>query len=118
MSTQTVSRFTHEPVASDSAQFPLGRPHRAPNNADMPSGEGVRPWGLRGMGTLQKKTVTPLPAWRYDHEQQIAVDLDGIGLNELRMDPSAESVSGRDGDEGPDEDWLHDFAPDTPVFPV
>ncbi len=70
------------------------------------------------MSTLSNKTVEPLPAWRYDHEQQIAVDLDGIGLNELRMDPSADSVTGNDGDEGPSEDYVYDFAPDAPGLPV
>lgn len=70
------------------------------------------------MGALPNKTDQPLPAWRYDHERQIAVDLDGVGINELRMDPSADSVSNNDGDEGPNEDWVHDFMPDTPVQPV
>ena len=107
-----------EPVFGFEEQFPLGRPTGAANNTDAPSEEGVRAWGLRGMGALPNKTDQPLPAWRYDHERQIAVDLDGVGINELRMDPSADSVSNNDGDEGPNEDWVHDFMPDTPVQPV
>lgn len=117
MPVQAMTRFADEPVASDSAQFPLGRPTGAPDNPDPASRAGVRPWGLRGM-TVPTTTASPLPAWRYDHERQIAVDLDGIGLNELRMDPSAESVSNNDGDEGVSEDWRHDFAPDVPGCPV
>lgn len=118
MPAETMTRFAHDPIASDSAQFPLGRPLGTPNNTDPASGEGVRPWGLRTMSTLSNKTVEPLPRWRYDHEQQIAVDLDGIGLNELRMDPSADSVTGNDGDEGVSEDFVYDFAPDAPGMPV
>ncbi|MGI8312215.1 putative ATP-grasp-modified RiPP [Saccharopolyspora hattusasensis] len=105
-------------MASDSAQFPLGRPMGTPNNADPASGDGVRPWGLRGMSTLSGKKFEPVPAWRYDHAQQVAVDLDGRALNELRMDPSADSVTDGDGDEGRAEDFVYDFAPDAPVQPV
>ena len=83
MSAQMVTRFAHDPVAPDSAQFPLGRPLGMADNTDPASGEGVRPWGLRGMSTLSSKTVDPLPAWRYDHKRQIAVDLDGVALYEL-----------------------------------
>ncbi|MER2207808.1 MAG: putative ATP-grasp-modified RiPP, partial [Rhodococcus sp. (in: high G+C Gram-positive bacteria)] len=107
MSAQMVTRFAHDPVAPDSAQFPLGRPLGMADNTDPASGEGVRPWGLRGMSTLSSKTVDPLPAWRYDHKRQIAVDLDGVALYELRMDPTAHSVSNNDGDEGPSEDWIN-----------
>ncbi|GAA4611515.1 putative ATP-grasp-modified RiPP [Saccharopolyspora hordei] len=112
------TRFAHDPIAPDSAQFPLGRPLGASNNTAPASGEGVRPWGLRGMSALSNKTVEPLPAWRYDHERQIAVDLDGTALNELRTDPSADSVSSLDGDEGPNEDWVHDFIGDAPGTPA
>lgn len=70
------------------------------------------------MSRMANKTVEPLPEWRYDHERQIAVDLDGITLYELRMDPSANSVSNLDGDEGASEDWTYDFAPDAPGLPV
>ncbi len=115
---KTANRFANDPMAPESAQFPLGRPTNAPNNTDAPSDDGIRAWGLRGMGTLPNKAVQPLPAWRYDHQRQVAVNLDGIGINELRMDPSADSVSNNDGDEGPNEDWKNDFMPDSPVQPV
>ncbi len=118
MSAQMVTRFAHDPVAPDSAQFPLGRPLGMADNTDPASGEGVRPWGLRGMSTLSSKTVDPLPAWRYDHKRQIAVDLDGVALYELRMDPTAHSVSNNDGDDGPSEDWINDFTGDEPGLPV
>ncbi|MEV5537474.1 putative ATP-grasp-modified RiPP [Saccharopolyspora shandongensis] len=118
MPAETLTRFTHDPVSPDSAQFPLGRPLGTPNSTDPASGEDVRPWGLRGMSTLSNKTVEPLPAWCYDHERQIAVDLDGIALNELRCDPSANSVSNLDGDEGASEDWTYDFTGDEPGLPA
>lgn len=118
MSAEMLTRFSNDPISPDSAQFPLGRAQGTPNSADPASSEGVRPWGLRGMSMLSNKTVEKLPAWRYDHERQIAVDLDGIGINELRMDPSANSVTNLDGDEGASEDWTYDFAPDAPGLPA
>lgn len=118
MPVEMMMRFAHDPVSPASAQFPLGRPLGTPNDTDPTSGEGVRPWGLRGMSTLSNKTVASLPAWRYDHERQIAVDLDGIAVNDLRMDPSADSVSSLDGDEGPSEDWTYDFVGDEPGLPA
>lgn len=118
MTGDTLARFAQEPIASDSAQFPLGRPLGTPDSTDAASCQEARPWGLRAMSTLPRKQANSLPAWSYDHQRQMAVDADGIVINELRMDPSAESVSNNDGDEGPNEDWRHDFAPDNPGLPV
>lgn len=113
------TRFANDPLAPDSGQFPLGRPLGTPDNTDAASPVGVRPWGLRGMSTLPNKTRhQSTPAWYYDHEQQVAVDLDGIAVFGLRMDPSADSVTSLDGDEGASEDWRHDFAGDQPGSPV
>lgn len=115
--TTMLTRFAAEPVSSDSAQFPLARPRTTAESTDTSSPEGVRAWGLRSMQTLPS-TGRKLPAWRYDHDQQVAVDSGGSPLRELRMDPSAESVSSNDGDEGPSEDWKYDFMPDSPGLPV
>ena len=116
--TSMLTRFAAEPLVSDSAQFPLGRPQSTPESADTPSPEGVRPWGLRAMRTLPRTGQKKLPVWHYDHQQQMAVDSEGHPVRELRMDPSADSVSSNDGDEGPSEDWKYDFAPDSPGQPA
>lgn len=51
----------------------------------------------------------------YDHEQQLAVDREGQPLIVTGMaDPSADSVTDGDGDEGRSEDWTYDFVPDNP----
>lgn len=113
--TSMLTRFSEEPVVSDSGQFPLARPMRTPDNTDAVSPAAVRPWGLRGMLTMSR-SGKPALDWRYDHERQIAVDSDG---NPLRMnEPTAHKVTNNDGDEGPSEDFTHDFAPDTPGLPV
>lgn len=116
-STKPVTCFARDPVAPDSAQFPLARPVCAPNNIEPPSPEGVRPWGLRGMH-VPSRTGTQLIDWRYDHRRQIAVDSAGIPVNDLRIGgPTADKVTSSDGDEGPMEDFIHDFAPDMPYPP-
>lgn len=100
------------PLASGSEQFGLGRPRHAPLSHDVPSSVGVRPWGLRGMrrGTVTGRAV---PRFKYSHEQQVAVDERGRPLVIMGMvDPSADSVTDADGDEGRSEDWLYDFVPD------
>ncbi|WP_019855123.1 putative ATP-grasp-modified RiPP [Actinopolyspora mortivallis] len=105
-----------DPLAPDSSQFPLARPSGLAENTDTASPEGVRPWGLRGMHTVPS-TGRGLPSeWHYDHERQVAVDREGNSFHDLRMDPSADSVS--DGDEGRVEDWMYDFAPDFPGPPA
>ncbi|SDP97108.1 putative ATP-grasp target RiPP [Actinopolyspora xinjiangensis] len=107
-----------DPLAPGSAQFPLARPSGLVESTDTASPEGVRPWGLRGMHPLPF-TGRGLPSdWHYDHQRQVAVDGEGNSFHELRMDPSADSVSDGDGDEGRVEDWMYDFAPDFPGPPA
>lgn len=104
----------NDPIASGSEQFGLSRPRQIPSCYDVPSPEGIRPWGLRGMrrGAVTGRAV---PAFVYSHEQQVAVDEHGRPLVVTGMaDPSADSVTDGDGDEGRSEDWTYDFAPDSP----
>lgn len=106
--------WVDDPVASGSEQFGLGRPRHAPLCHDRPSAVGVRPWGLRDMrrGAVTGRAV---PAFEYSHEQQVAVDECGRPLVITGMaDPSADSVTDGDGDEGRSEDWTYDFVPDNP----
>lgn len=103
-----------DPVASGSEQFGLARPSHAPPCHDLPSAAGARPWGLRGMrrGAVTGRAV---PEFVYCHEQQLAVDETGRPLVVTGMaDPSADSVTDGDGDEGRSEDWTYDFVPDNP----
>ena len=116
--TTALMRFAEDPVASDSAQFPLARPMGTPDNIDIPSPDTVRPWGLRGM-TVLSSAGQRITTWRYDHERQVAVDCDGTPLNKTRMGPpTANKVTSNDGDEGPSEDFTYDFAPDSPFSPT
>ncbi|MBW0010088.1 MAG: hypothetical protein JO063_08225 [Pseudonocardiales bacterium] len=41
------------------------------DNADIPSPDSVRPWGLRGM-KVPPSTGRQIRMWRYDHESQMA----------------------------------------------
>jgi putative ATP-grasp target RiPP len=105
------------PVASSSEQFGLWRSRHDPPCRDRPSAMGIRPWGLRGMrrGAVAGR---PVPEFVYSHEQQVAVDKDGRPLILTGMaDPSADSVTDSDGDEGRSEDWTYDFVPDNPCRP-
>ena len=100
-----------DPVASGSEQFGLARPRHAPPCHDLPSTVGLRPWGLRH-GTVTGRTA---PEFVYSHEWQLAVDAGGRPLIVTGMaDPSADSVTDGDGDEGRSEDWTYDFVPDNP----
>ena len=56
-----------------------------------------------------------LGAWRYDHDRQVAATLDGRLMTEvIAAEPTADSKSDLDGDEGKSEDWTYDFCPDDP----
>ncbi|MGH4016102.1 MAG: putative ATP-grasp-modified RiPP [Pseudonocardiaceae bacterium] len=106
--------FVDDPVASGSEQFGLARSRLAPVCHDLPSPVGARPWGLRGMrpGAVSGR---PVPEFVYCHEQQIGIGQDGRPLISTGMaDPSADSVTDGDGDEGRSEDWTYDFVPDNP----
>lgn len=110
--------FADDPVASHSAQFGLGRPMGIPAGHDVPSVVGVRPWNLRGVQVMDRGG-TRLGAWRYDHDRQLALTLDGRLITEIvAADPSAASVSDLDGDEGKSEDWKYDFCLDESGSPV
>jgi hypothetical protein len=62
---------------------------------------------------------TRVGAWCYDHDRQLAVAVDGRLVTEIVAgDPSADSVTDLDGDEGKSEDWKYDFCPDEPGDPV
>lgn len=110
--------FADDPIASHSAQFGLARPIGTPVGHDVPSPVGVRPWNLRGAQVMDRCRAR-VGAWRYDHDRQLALTLDGHLLTEIiAADPSADSVSDLDGDEGKSEDWKYDFWPDTPGSPA
>ncbi|MGH3696308.1 MAG: hypothetical protein ACRDRX_20320 [Pseudonocardiaceae bacterium] len=105
--------FADDPVASHSAQFGLARPIGTSIGHDFPSPVGVRPWNLQGAQVMDCGRAPVMP-WRYDHECQLGVTLDGQLLTEvIAGDPSADSVTDLDGDEGKSEDWQYDFWPDT-----
>lgn len=107
--------FAQDPIASHSAQFPLARSFSERSTDCVPSPAGSRPWNLRVMH-IPAEAGLPLPGFRYDHEQQVAMSLDGRTFIEA-YDATANSVSDNDGDEGRSEDWSYDFAPDAP-FPA
>src|SRR5262245_30299993 len=97
--------FADDPVASHSARFGLSRPMGSPAGHDVPSVVGVRPWNLQGARVMDRDG-TRLGAWRYDHDRQLALALDGQLITEIvAADPSADSVTDLDGDEGKSEDW-------------
>ena len=109
--------FVDDPVASHSAQSGLGRPMGIPAGRDAPSPVGVRPWNLRGARVMGRSAR--LGAWRYDHGRQVAFNVDGrLVMEIIAADPSADSVSDLDGDEGKSEDWSYDFCPDESGEPV
>jgi len=109
--------FVDDPVASHSAQFGLGRPMGIPAGRDAASPAGVRPWNLRAARVMGPGAR--VGAWRYDHDRQIAVTLDGrLVLEVVAADPTADSATDLDGDEGKSEDWTYDFCPDEPSEPV
>jgi hypothetical protein len=58
-------------------------------------------------------------AWRYDHDRQLALTLDGHLVTEIiAAEPTANSVTDLNGDEGKFEDWTYDFCPDNPGSPA
>lgn len=110
--------FADDPIASHSAQFGLARPMGTPAGHDVPSAAGVRPWNLRG-AQIMDRCGAALGAWCYDHRRQLALTLDGRLITEIiAADPSADSVTDLDGDEGKSEDRRYDFCPDTPGNPA
>lgn len=111
-----ISHFYDDPLASVSAQFPLTRPGvaSAVGNTEVPSGPVTRPFGLRAVRAIPEPLIPP---YDYCHDQQVSVADDGSGEPMVRRSTSMEwsSITDNDGDEGPDEDWGNDYAPDHPV---
>lgn len=100
-------RFVDEPLAGDSAQFPLSRGFLGSSPGDEPSREGVRPWGLRRMAPVPFRGVSS-PEGRYDPVRQVRVDGEGRPLIEMGP-PTAPTTGSTDGSEGdPSEDYVND----------
>lgn len=87
-------RFVDEPLAGDSAQFPLSRGRLDSSPGDVPSREGVRPWGLRRMAPVLFRGV-PSPEGHYDHVRQVWVDGEGRPLIEMGP-PTAPTTGSRE----------------------
>lgn len=109
MPTAVHDRFAAEPLAADSAQFPLARGSRA--TAEALSGVAVRPWCLRGMRELRSDVERP-PLGTFDPVQQVSVDDNGRPLAVVVPNLGMSSVTDVDGDHEPSEDWKADFTPD------
>lgn len=102
-------QFADDPIAPVSAQFALNGTMLAEQGDNLPSPDGVRPWGLRR--ALPTSAGYQLPAWTYDETQQKAVDFDGRPLIEMPMSgpPTAKTTSSTDGEDPPSsEDWIND----------
>lgn len=100
---------SEDPLASTGSQFALTGSCSSRYPADAPSQHGVRPWGLRraerAAGTVW------LPSWRYDHQRQVAVTLDGDPLidSPVAGKPTAQTTASKDGEDPPSsEDWIND----------
>lgn len=113
MSTAVLDRFAADPVASHSAQFPLGAPFDR-TSTDEPSRAEVRPWALRGMQAQPSEPAMSARVVRYDHMTQTSVDETGRPLMEAGP-PTVKNKTNLDGDEGPAEDFSYDFLPDEPL---
>ncbi|WP_410659566.1 putative ATP-grasp-modified RiPP [Amycolatopsis sp. lyj-112] len=98
-----------DPFAPFSAQFALDGSSFTAQRDDVPSPDGMRPWGLRRARPAGPGRV--LPPWSYDPGQQKAVDATGCPVIESPVmgDPSADTTSTVDGEDGPSsEDWDND----------
>ncbi|TCP43405.1 putative ATP-grasp target RiPP [Tamaricihabitans halophyticus] len=112
MSTAVLAQFAMDPMASHSAQFPLGAPYDRVSY-DEPSCPDVRPWALRGMRTQPRIPAEVARTVRYDHRMQLSVDVAGSPVIEAGP-PTVKNKTNLDGDEGPSEDFSYDFVPDEP----
>lgn len=103
----TPTRFKDEPLAPDSAQFPL-RADEAATAEAIPSEAGTRPWGLRRMATMTPPECAPGPQGTYDPARQLRVDDDGLPTV-VAGPPTAPTTGSQDGSEGdPSEDYHND----------
>lgn len=106
--TVTRTAYAEDPLAPHSAQFPLGRLRPPESNTDTPS--TARAWNLRWMRPTRPRPGLP-PQGSYDPVAQVSLGVDGMPVN---AQPTANSVSDSDGDEGKSEDWTYDAVPDNP----
>ena len=107
MQAATPDRFASDPIASETAQFPLSRGSITSAPDESPSPSGVRPWGLRRMTEIPFEGA-PSPAGTYDPIQQFRVDATGRPLPEMGP-PTAPTTGSMDGSEGdPSEDFIND----------
>lgn len=102
-----MSMFVDDALAPVSAQMALTGSTFEDRRTDRPSPVGVRPWGLRRARCAGPGRVKP--ASRYDVERQLMVEV-ATGLPILdKGDPSADTTSRTDGEDGPSsEDWDND----------
>lgn len=63
--TSMLTRFGDDPIAPESAQFPLPTDETATAEV-APSENGVRPWGLRRMTTVTPPECAPGPQGTYN----------------------------------------------------
>lgn len=101
-------RFADEPLAGESAQFPLSRGATPLSSHRSASPAGLRPWGLRRM-TRPVTSCVPAPvAAEYDHERQLRLDGEGQPVIEMGP-PTAPTTGSTDGSDGdPSEDYVND----------
>jgi putative ATP-grasp target RiPP len=102
-----VERFAGDPLAPASAQLALHGATFTERRQDQPSPTGVRPWGLRRARPAGNGTI--IPAWRYDRDEQIAVEVEsGLPLIAAKP-PTANTTQSTDGEDPPSaEDWNND----------
>lgn len=109
--TALLDDFAEHPFAPHSARFPLGAPRDTAPSMDVPSPEGIRPFGLRDV--VSAAPGRHVPASTYDDRLQMSVTEDGGLL--CAGDPSADTTATVDGEDGPSsEDWDNDFCHDGP----
>jgi putative ATP-grasp target RiPP len=98
-----------DPFAPVGSRFALAGSSFVPDGRDEPSAAGLRPWGLRrarpaGLGRV-------VPRWIYDDKRQLAVAVDDgrAVIDTVSGDPTANTTSATDGEDGPSsEDWDND----------
>lgn len=110
--TRVPEQFATDPLATHSGQFPTGR-NSVSISGDTPSPAEIRPWALRSMRPARQQGDPIGEAFTYDHDLQIAVTRDGVPFTV--SDATATKTTNNDGDEGPSEDYIYDYCPDSPA---
>lgn len=98
-----------DPFAPMGSRFALAGSSFVPDGCDEPSAVGLRPWGLRRARPTKPGRV--MPRWIYDDERQLAVAVDNgrAVIDIVCGDPTANTTSATDGEDGPSsEDWDND----------